>query len=374
MRASELIQHINRKKDFRYSSSEGSFQISSMKDNNGKVNGFEIITRIVDKCNYRCMYCGVGFKALSKKSFSNLINVLERSDLKGSRIVISGGEPTLSRYFVSAMHRLVKTNCTEIQVQTNAVRLSDPEFFDSLPHDDRIKLFISFPSHRRDHYEKITQSRSYEHAKEGLRKAATRYRIEICMVVNMINHMDICDNIVFIEDLIGASNFQFSISNVFVNQGIDGERFIVRYSSVKPNIEAAKDYSDRQRDIVLNAKDNGFDIPHNRRLRMPWSYAMTGEIKQAQISTDEFLFVSTPQSGECSFPFCVRPENLKIPPCDNVRSENTADMSYGSQDKKFFKALDCKSCAYDNICTGFQTEYVKRFGTSEIRPMRDNRP
>ncbi|MFP4118299.1 MAG: radical SAM protein [Candidatus Woesearchaeota archaeon] len=324
MHSSELVRKINSREDFRFSSQDSSLQISSMKGESGSVKGYEIIFRITGKCNFRCLYCGVESQGLSRKSFLKLVEALEKSDLKGSSITISGGEPTISRDFIPALQRLIETDCKSIIVQTNATMLSNGRFISQIPHDERILFFISFPSHLREHYEAITQSKLYDKAVRGLTDISARSRFEICMVINRINYKEIAETVKFVEQTTGRRDFQFTISNVFINPMLDPGKFIVRYSDVTPYIiEAQSEYSD---------------------------------------------IIALPSSGDCSFPYCAIPSLMETHG-DIIRSDNTSDVGYGTMKHKFFKLPTCKRCRYDGVCTGYHTEYVKRFGTSEINPI-----
>ena len=121
----------------------------------------EIFFEITDTCNHICWYCCKGFRAHPglTMSYATLDKVLA---LPKSRLVISGGEPSLCRDEVFYM---VKQSDVPVAVNTNLTCWTR-EDLQSLSQS--VRLQISVPSMFKDEYESITGSLNYARLLENL--------------------------------------------------------------------------------------------------------------------------------------------------------------------------------------------------------------
>ena len=357
MQISDIVKKINNKEDIRYSSNGNSFHIFTSKLND-KIAGYEIIIRLTGKCNYRCLYCVTEANALDKKSILTIINKLSEADLSESRIVLSGGEPTISPIFLQILTKLVNSRCSEISVQTNAAMFSNKEFVSKLPIDSRISFYISYPSSIKEKYNLITKSNCYDAAVKGIKNISLRYAFNICIVVCSLNYRDISSTIKFIEYLTGKSNFYVNISNTYIETTVDIDSFIIKYSKVKEGISRAFSYAEKKKTKFLE-----FNL-----LNLSPQQIESSSVQNLKYIRNIYpLAVVVSKSSDSSFPYCVLPSNSDIS-SSYAKTGNTFEVSYGSLDKKFYKSLKCLECKYDKLCPGFNVEYVKRFGTEEIIP------
>ena len=80
----------------------------------------EAIIRFSFRCNQRCRFCFVSTHLPDPPEWL-VRQAIEEASLRGARIVISGGEPTLNASFLSLAHLAAKRSRHPVQLQTNAI-------------------------------------------------------------------------------------------------------------------------------------------------------------------------------------------------------------------------------------------------------------
>lgn len=392
MDVNEIVENINSDSSFTYESPDGSLSISSFSVD-GAVSEYEIIIRLTKRCNYRCLYCGVAFEEpVPKKSLKDLYAILDDADLSKSNIVLSGGEPTISPFFFSLLRKVQKSRCRKICIQTNASLFSLESFFDRFPKDYCISFFASLPSVVETNHKHITCSTLLDNAFHGLLNIVKRnYYTEICIVVNRHNYKSITKTIrTFLAALPFHPFFPFQVyrrfsylrDSVLLNEciqlqviGLVHQGFIITFWQGFPPWNP----------LDVDQVSLGHLTISTCRSKLNFRISnvflnTTTDIDSYIVSYSEaFPYISKAlcisnvglmDTGDCSFPVCVR---STFPDLKKMHTIFFDDSICGIDDlsKPYFKLSSCSECIYNDYCQGFQTEYVKRFGTSEIKPIRE---
>lgn len=99
---------------------------------------------INDLCNSKCVFCVVGSPAneTNSVSFDKIKNFLEINKDRNYTVVnLHGGEPTIHPNFLEILRVIKEFGYGEIQVQTNAMNLSDKDFAKKVVREG-VELFI----------------------------------------------------------------------------------------------------------------------------------------------------------------------------------------------------------------------------------------
>ena len=132
MNSFEIIKKINNNENFRYSNSDGSFTINSVENSFSQIVEYDIIIRLTEKCNYNCVYCGLETQGITPFFVKILKAIIKNADLSKSRFIISGGEPSISKNFLQFFDMLIKSNCSQVTIQSNASIFSNNSFFSQI--------------------------------------------------------------------------------------------------------------------------------------------------------------------------------------------------------------------------------------------------
>jgi len=324
MKISELLNAISNKRPVIFHTPDDFLQINS-KYSNGIVNGYEIIFRITNKCNIACEFCFNDSKSFfsKEKEIDFLFKTLSELNLEGSRIVISGGEPTTHPRFYDYLN-LLKNSKAKIIVQTNAILFSNNKNIEKLG-ENNISFFVSLPSSKEEVYNSITNSKFFKNAVEGIKNLSLSYHVIINYVVYKKNYENFLDLINLVENNFNYENIKISISNLGMTQRFSNKDKLEKYSIMIPYLFKFFNY------------DKKFKI---------------------RFTT----------SGGCSFPLCIISKISPIKKKDLFKA-NEKSISINVLKDQFYKNSKCGKCKYNFYCQGFLKEYIELYGDFEIDPI-----
>ncbi|MFP4117978.1 MAG: radical SAM protein [Candidatus Woesearchaeota archaeon] len=325
-----IVDSMNRGDFLDYRDSRETLAVRSMETSEGET-GYEVVIRPTLICNYGCSHCFLFSEniSLNRAGINRLINSFSRLNNKNTMFVISGGEPTLHPMFPELVKGL-RNKADTLMIQTNGSALR-PRILEQIPEDKDILFFVSFPSHLKDRYNQITKSSSFDKTTEILRKVSERYRLILNYVLMGPNHQDLLGLVDFVADTMNIKNTTIQLSNIGTPPaGTSHEAFLIDYATLK----------DEVRHYIEQARNRSVNI----------DFTVT---------------------GDCSFPLCfyhdIDPSILLNQSLFRVSDER---ISYNSYKRQFFKGNECIQCKYDKHCQGFLTNYVKKYGTHEMKAIR----
>ncbi|MDD4151432.1 MAG: radical SAM protein [Candidatus Gracilibacteria bacterium] len=285
----------------------------------------ELILRINRICNQKCIFCFAHIDNVTFFSFDIIIEtieqILKKYNGKEISITISGGEPTLHKYFFNILDFCEKNNIT-ILLQTNRVFFSSKNNVEKLKKYKKIELFISFHSHKEKVYNAITYSNTYKLAIKGIKNLYNNgIKLELNIVLNIFNYKYIAEYLLFVNNLF-KSKIKLNISIM---------ASIKKYSYYNKILFKYSDVINKINSVEKIIKDN--------------------------------IIISNVFGGECDFPFCIGEKLFYF------KRESIGKNNFGKGFNRI-KLEECKDCYYYNSCRGISTEYNNKFGFEEFKPIK----
>lgn len=273
--------------------------------------------RINMDCNQDCLFCNTDENAenVILDSKEAILKIKEWCREGLNYLIISGKEPTLHPDLEDFIKLAKGLGCKKIEIQTNAVRLSDREYVKKLSDSGLTHAFVSFHSHKKGVYERITQSRKYGDAASGIRNLIkSGIEVTINVVINELNYRQLPEFVRYVKENFIGCNFMVFSFVAPVCSALDNKWVIPRISLVTPYLKKALD----------SCIKNGIDA------RIP---------------------------SRCGIPACFLKgyEDFLDELNESSRWANSADK---------VKRKECKDCEYNDRCNGLWKEYVNKHGWS----------
>ncbi|MBL7132269.1 MAG: radical SAM protein [Candidatus Omnitrophica bacterium] len=271
------------------------------------------ILPIIDDCNQNCLFCSAqGRKTnLTQDKIRQIVN--KEKDL----IVISGGEPLLSRRLFRILEYVKKRNL-KIELETNATLLTYNLAKKLLNRG--VDLFnINFPSHTERLTGEITQSKKSFFPKIEAIKILERLkaRIRLTHIVNSLNYLHMEEMVEFVkENFASISYIQFSFIKILGNA--------LKFAWINPRYE----------DVELPL--------------------LKAFIKCRQLKID-FLVDH--------IPLCFLP-GFESHHADFRKLKEGIGSKYSLKEKVKLKA--CSACKLEGYCYGVRKDYIELFGEGNI--------
>jgi cyclic pyranopterin phosphate synthase len=153
---------------------------------------YDLRIQVTGRCNQNCIYChSEGYSSgCARESFQDLLGVEDirrvveaASELGIRRVKITGGEPLLREDLVDIVWAISLTDGVEdISMTTNATLFSDKNV-EGLYEAGLKRVNVSLDSLRKEVYERITQSKKFEAAVNGLIKCTETFSL---VKINMV--------------------------------------------------------------------------------------------------------------------------------------------------------------------------------------------
>src|SRR6185436_10708657 len=108
-------------------------------------------------CNQSCHFCFVSTH-LPAADRSRIESAIGEAGRAGAAIALSGGEPTLNPHLLDYVRLARRANVRSIELQTNAIRLADPELVRSLADAGVDVAFVSLHGSCAEVSDRVTAS------------------------------------------------------------------------------------------------------------------------------------------------------------------------------------------------------------------------
>ncbi len=290
------------------------------RDADGGVVDEEII-RVQFHCNQSCGFCFVSTH-LPPPGHDAVIEAIRDALGRSAKVVLSGGEPTLSPRLVEYVRLASRGGASPMQLQTNAVRLDDEGLVRAL-HDAGLReAFVSLHGADASVSDMVTGAPG-THART-LRGLDNLVAMGVVVTVNFV----ICDS--------NAAEFPSFVDLVATRW----PTATVNVSFVAPSTDMVP----RDRELVPRYSDV---LPH---LAEGLSRA-----EQAKVAVRGF-------ESMCGLPLCLVPSAV-------ARLAAMAEVPSGIDRGEFTHAEPCGRCSGRDRCFGVRRGYVELHGTSELAPL-----
>ncbi len=187
------------------------------------------IVDLTNRCNLTCPVCFANANAsgyLYEPSFEQIVNILKhlanQKPVPADMVQFSGGEPTVRPDFLDIVRTARDMNFEYIQVNTNGIKMADPEFATAARDAGVQNLYLQFDGLSDDIYKK-TRSKSILDYKIKTIENCRKVGIDVILVVTLVKGF----NDHQVGDIV-----RFAVENIDVISGIAFQpvSFVGRFS------------------------------------------------------------------------------------------------------------------------------------------------
>ncbi len=150
------------------------------------------IMDLTNRCNLTCPVCFANANAagyLYEPSFDEVVSMLEslanQKPVKANMVQFSGGEPTVRPDFLKIVMKAKEMDFYYIQVNTNGIKMADPEFAQAAKEAGVDNLYLQFDGVSDDVYKK-TRARPLFDIKLKAIENCRKVRIDVIPVVTLV--------------------------------------------------------------------------------------------------------------------------------------------------------------------------------------------
>ena len=294
----------------------------------GKVQESRVL-RVNFHCNQACDFCFVSRELPPPEDALLQAELLEVAR-RGASLAISGGEPTLNPRLPEYLRRTVELGITEVQLQTNAIKMSDAAYAAELAAAGLRTAFVSLHGITAATCDRVTAAPgTFVKTVAGI-KNLLREGVAVCcnFVLCVYNAPELAELPDFVaRELRSIPGARVDINFSFVAAGSENvprdTGLIPRFSDVAWSLEAA----------LSRARALGFPI----------------------LGFD----------SQCGVPACLLPQEVR----DTWFVEDLPAEEVEAFAPSFRKADVCASCSLTRRCYGLRTSYAEMYGTGELRAL-----
>lgn len=276
--------------------------------------------RINFQCNQSCHFCFVSTH-LPAADDQRIREAIAEAGRAGGIVALSGGEPTLNPNLVEYVKLARTSGASEVELQTNAVRLADPGLTRALAEAEVDVAFVSLHGASAQVSDHVTDSPgTFERTVRGIDQLYTSsIGVRLNFVFCRANHDDFPDFVRMVAQRWPGT--QVSIS--FVAPSTD---------MVPRTVELIPRYSE-----VLPPMAEGVRLAHELGVGITGFESM------------------------CGLPLCLVPDDL-------APYFNLSALPEGIDGGEFDKPEPCTRCAVSDRCYGLRRGYQQLYGAAELRP------
>jgi molybdenum cofactor biosynthesis enzyme MoaA len=293
--------------------------------------------RVVMPCNQNCTFCFVNREA-PNATLDELERAVDMAVEQGVQaMVFTGGEPTLSRHLPALIARARDAGVPCRGIQTNALKLADPERVRTLVEAGLNHAHVSFHDVDPGRYLAITGFGTPEQAARGaINLAAQGVELSISLVINRVNALHVEATLSFLHAEVPEARIVLSIAR----------------------------------------EQLGIDRPWDETLIR---YEEAGTVVGKVLHYGQKHGITMDMAGVCAMPPCSVPRDVVTAfPSAFLSGHRTAlwqDVS--AQEEGVTNAVSnafteaCDRCALKARCPGINRTYLARHGGGEFKPFAD---
>ena len=284
----------------------------------------EALIRINFHCNQSCRFCFVSTH-LPAASDEEVRRSIIEAGKAGKQITLTGGEPTLNPRLVEYVELAKVHSHHPVAVQSNAVRLADPELTRRLVEAGMISIQVSLHATEAELSDAITGAPgTFEKTVAGIDnlQAYESIKTVVNFVITQQNYLNLVPFVRFVASRWPRVFLNFSFVAASSDVVPKEKALVPRYSDVLPQIFAAMEEARR-----LNLDYGGFE-------------------------------------SMCGIPLCLVPTE--------ERWFLMHDIPAGYDGGEFIKPPVCESCSLVRKCYGLRRGYYDLYGADELQAVLDD--
>jgi hypothetical protein len=300
------------------------------------------LVRITLECNQRCPFCNTNLSAPDLARRSDRIEArLEALAQSGAdEVCFTGGEPTLCPDLAAHVATAASLGL-RVALQTNGVRLEEPDLARSLKKAGLSRVLVSLHSHRKEVSAQLTG------ASEDLKKTLAGIKLAHDAGITVTTNTVICEPNV--SDLPGLVSLLARDRNA---RAVRGDR---------------ADRADSPAAGCVSQMVFSFMAPVARGKRNVDLMARISDVLPSLEAAVEKALehdITPTIPGTCGAPLCTLgplarlSSELHAPPTRTIAPDRTHLPS-------------CDRCVYKDRCTGVWREYLRIYGSEELTPITD---
>lgn len=281
----------------------------------------EYTIRVNFHCNQACEFCFVSTH-LPLPAEAAVRAAIEEAGQEGAVVVLSGGEPTLNPRLIEYVQLAKARGARSVALQTNAIRLADPELTRSLVEAGVEQAMVSLHGSTAEISDGITGAPgTFAATVRGLDELArTSVSLRINFVFCQANHLDFPRFVDLVASRWPSAGIVFSFVGSHTDVVPRTTTLIPRFTEVMPPLLTG----------LARARDAGLSV---------------------------YGFDSM-----CGLPLCLVPES------EREGFSGFAVAPDGGRGE-FVKGNVCAGCAERHRCYGVRRGYAELYGTTELRAL-----
>ena len=293
--------------------------------------------KLTYRCNNNCIYCCQkrNLRHVGSDMEYNRIRKIIDSEYSINKVVLTGGEPTLSTELINIVKYIKKKNICEIQLQTNARVLANINYLKEIIDAGVNSFGISLHGEKADIHELFTGTKgSFDDVIKALyniKKYDLPVALNCVITKHNINHLSEIVEFVSENDL--ADSLQFAFIHI-TGKAENGIKDFVKISKAASEV----------RKVIENNKNNELKIYTEA---IPFCLMLGCEKNVAELYNNGHVV---------TYDF-------------NGKREFSNEISTRFKQKGPL----CKDCLFDSICEGSWKEYPDIYGFHEFVPVVDFR-
>ena len=281
----------------------------------------EQLVRVNFHCNQACRFCFVPTH-LPPAGDEAVRRAIVAAGRSGARVTLTGGEPTLNSNLVDYVRLAREHSRQVVGLQTNAIRLADPELPRALVDAGLGIVQVSLHGSEAELSDTITQAPG-----------------------------TFAKTVVGIDNLYGYASV-YMIVNFVICQGnyMDLIPFVQLVACRWPRVFLTISFVAASSDVVPKEKAL---VPRYSDV-LPQLFAAIAEAKRLHVDIGGF-------ESMCGVPLCLVPIE--------ERWFLMNDIPDGYDDGEFIKTEACSTCSLQRKCYGMRRRYYDLYGAEELRPI-----
>lgn len=253
--------------------------------------------RIGHECNRRCNFCFIPHHEKSVQDYDIESSINAAVEEGARELVLTGGEPTLQKGLANYIRQARDGGVRRIVLQTNAIRLADPDFCQELVDAGLTNVVISLHAHKDEVLQEITSApNTVPKIMRGIDNLhAAGLKMSVTHVINPYNYMHLPDFVRCLAEEHHVKRFCFIFATPMAAP-MARKELIVRFSDAAPYLMEALDYC-IEHGLIVDGPALKCGVPHCILRGEPKYIVDAVPIPDAN-RTDDWMRV--PACGECT--------------------------------------------------------------------------
>jgi len=358
--------------------------------------------RLTKVCNNNCLFC------LDKENqngeivpFNQIIDELKNGRKEGAtRVILSGGEPTLHSQLIEIIKKAKKLGYSHIQMISNGRMLAYNKFAEKLKNAGLNEVTLSLHSHLKNQFEEITQVKgSYEQAMKGLLNAL-KYNliVSVDIVINKINFKTLKETLNFFIKL-GVTEFDLLHLAPFGSAWSNRNKIFYSPRQAKKYLDKAFELSKNKNLFIWTNRLpavylEGYEELIQHPIKLADEVRGMGNELRGYIENGRMMSCFGKRCNYCfmngfcadltklkkekilkskSAPFCLLGSSRQNKKPKIFKFKRNMDLNefldFYIKNRYFAKSFRCKKCRYFSKCDGAHIEEIRIKGFRILKPI-----